>query len=48
MLSQPFSKAAAEVSTSEIDPMDFDSGSAQKRRIGSAQKRRNDERDPMT
>ena len=24
MLSQPFSKAAAEVSTSEIDPMDFD------------------------
>jgi len=24
VLSQPFSKAAAEVSTSEIDPMDFD------------------------
>jgi len=24
VLSQPFSKAAAEVSTSELDPMDFD------------------------
>ena len=24
VLSQPFSKAAAEVSTSEFDPMDFD------------------------
>ena len=29
MLSQPFSKAAVEVSTSEIDPMDFDNGVAE-------------------